>query len=312
MKKKRDLLDIRDLNKTEIYQIFEQAKFFKYQRKKQITISDTLRGMCIGLLFRKPSSRTRISFEVAIIELGGNPIFLESGQLQISRGETIQDTAKVLNLYLKGLVIRTYQQSEVETFAKHVDFPVVNALTDFLHPCQILADFFTIWEKRKNLENLVITYIGDANNICNTLILGADILGVRINVSCPPQYPVKDDIMKSMKNPSLLKISHDPCQFISESDVIYTDTWVSMGNEQEKQKRLEIFAPYQVNAELVKNAPVNFLFMHCLPAHRGQEVTDEIIDGKNSVVWQQAENRLHVQKAILHFLYADERKLNAC
>jgi len=304
MKNKRDLLDIRDLSKTEIYKIFEQAKFFKYQRKKHITITDTLKGMCIGLLFRKPSSRTRISFEVAIIELGGNPIFLESGQLQISRGETIYDTARVLNLYLSGLVIRTYQQSEVETFAKYVDFPVVNALTDLFHPCQILADFFTIWEVKKNLEDAVITYIGDANNICNTLILGADILGIKINVSCPQEFSVSEEIIKSMKNPSLLNINNDPSAFISESDVIYTDTWVSMGNEQEKQRRLEIFRPYQVNEKLVQNAREDFIFMHCLPAHRGEEVTDEIIDGKNSVVWQQAENRLHVQKAILHFLYS--------
>jgi len=304
MKNKRDLLDIRDLSKTEIYKIFEQAKFFKYQRKKQIMISDTLKGMCIGLLFRKPSSRTRISFEVAIIELGGNPMFLEAGQLQISRGETIYDTARVLNLYLSGLVIRTYQQSEVETFAKYVDFPVVNALTDLFHPCQILADFFTIWEVKKNLEDAVITYIGDANNICNTLILGADILGIKINVSCPQEFSVSEEIIKSMKNPSLLNINNDPSAFISESDVIYTDTWVSMGNEQEKQRRLEIFRPYQVNEKLVQNAREDFIFMHCLPAHRGEEVTDEIIDGKNSVVWQQAENRLHVQKAILHFLYS--------
>ncbi|HOL50426.1 MAG TPA: ornithine carbamoyltransferase, partial [bacterium] len=278
--------------------------FFKYQRKKQIMISDTLKGMCIGLLFRKPSSRTRISFEVAIIELGGNPMFLEAGQLQISRGETIYDTARVLNLYLSGLVIRTYQQSEVETFAKYVDFPVVNALTDLFHPCQILADFFTIWEVKKNLEDAVITYIGDANNICNTLILGADILGIKINVSCPQEFSVSEEIIKSMKNPSLLNINNDPSAFISESDVIYTDTWVSMGNEQEKQRRLEIFRPYQVNEKLVQNAREDFIFMHCLPAHRGEEVTDEIIDGKNSVVWQQAENRLHVQKAILHFLYS--------
>ncbi|HOJ31657.1 MAG TPA: ornithine carbamoyltransferase [bacterium] len=304
MKNKRDLLDIRDLSKTEIYKIFEQAKFFKYQRKKHITITDTLKGMCIGLLFRKPSSRTRISFEVAIIELGGNPMFLEAGQLQISRGETIYDTARVLNLYLSGLVIRTYQQSEVETFAKYVDFPVVNALTDLFHPCQILADFFTIWEVKKNLEDAVITYIGDANNICNTLILGADILGIKINVSCPQEFSVSEEIIKSMKNPSLLNINNDPSAFISESDVIYTDTWVSMGNEQEKQRRLEIFRPYQVNEKLVQNAREDFIFMHCLPAHRGEEVTDEIIDGKNSVVWQQAENRLHVQKAILHFLYS--------
>lgn len=304
MTKKRDLLDIRDLTKTEIYTIFEKAKFYKFQRKKGDFVSNILKGKCIGLLFRKPSSRTRISFEVAILELGGNPLFLETSQLQISRGETIQDTARVLNLYLKGLVIRTYQQTEVETFARIVDFPVINALTDEFHPCQILADFFTIWEHRKNLEEVVITYIGDANNVCNTLILASDILGVKINVSCPDEYSVSESIIKKMKNPHLLKISNDPYAFVSVSDVIYTDTWVSMGDEAEKEKRINIFKKYQVNETLVKNAPKDFMFMHCLPAHRGQEVTDQIIDGKNSVVWQQAENRLHIQKAILDFLYS--------
>ncbi|HOC03670.1 MAG TPA: ornithine carbamoyltransferase [bacterium] len=301
--KKRDLIDIRDFTEDEIYQILEKAKFFKFQRKKGNIPSDTLKGNCIGLLFRKPSSRTRVSFEVAIIELGGSPIFLESSHLQISRGETIQDTAKIFNLYLKGLVIRTFDQSEVETFAKYFDYPVINALTDFSHPCQILADFFTIWEIKKSFNDIVITYIGDANNICNTLILAADILGVRINVSAPEQYSVSDKIINSMKNPELLKVSKDPYAFIHNSSVIYTDTWVSMGDDAEKKQRFEIFKPYQVNSQLLEKAPHDFLFMHCLPAHRGQEVTDEVIDGKNSVVLQQAENRLHIQKAILWFLY---------
>ncbi|MCM8758884.1 MAG: ornithine carbamoyltransferase [Candidatus Omnitrophica bacterium] len=306
MKEKRDLLEIKDLSKTEIYSIFEKAKYYKFQRKKEFIVYDVLKGKPIGLLFRKPSSRTRISFEVAIIELGGNPIFLESGQMQISRGETIQDTARVLNLYLKGLVIRTFEQSELETIAQLVDFPVINALTDSFHPCQVLADFFTIWELRKNLQDVVITYIGDANNVCNTLILAADTLGVKINVSCPQEYSVSKEIIKRMRQPELLKIDEDPYAFIAESDVIYTDTWVSMGDEAEKEKRINIFRKYQVNSDLVKNAPSNFLFMHCLPAHRGQEVTDDVIDGKNSVVWQQAENRLHVQKAILDFLYSQK------
>ncbi|MCM8815134.1 MAG: ornithine carbamoyltransferase [Candidatus Omnitrophica bacterium] len=305
MTEKKDLVNITDLSRKEIYAIFEKAKFYKFQRKKGILVDDVLRGHSIGLLFRKPSSRTRISFEVAIIELGGSPIFLETSQLQISRGETIEDTARVLNLYLKGLVIRTYQQSEVESFARIVDFPVINGLTDSFHPCQILADFFTIWEHKKNLEEVVVTYIGDPNNVCNTLILAADILGVRINVSCPSEYSVSKQIVNIMENPHLLKVSDDPYSFVPESDVIYTDTWVSMGDETEKEKRLEVFKKFQVNEKLVKNAPANFLFMHCLPAHRGQEVTDAVIDGNNSVVWQQAENRLHVQKSILHFLYSE-------
>lgn len=303
---KRDLLDIRGLSKTEIYSIFEKAKYYKFQRKNNSFISDVLKGKPIGLLFRKPSSRTRISFEVAIIELGGNPIFLESSQLQISRGETIQDTARVLNLYLKGLVIRTFEQSEIETIARFVDFPVINALTNYFHPCQVLADFFTIWEHKKNLQEVIITYIGDANNVCNTLILAADILGVRINVSCPQEYSVSKEIIKRMRRPDLLKISEDPYAFVHESDVIYTDTWVSMGDEAEKEKRLNIFRNYQVNVDLIKKAPSKFLFMHCLPAHRGEEVTNEVIDSSNSVVWQQAENRLHVQKAILEFLYSQK------
>lgn len=304
--KKRDLVDIRNLTKQEIYHIFEQTKFFKFQRKKDNTLSNILKGKCIGLLFRKPSSRTRVSFEVAIIELGGSPIFLESSHLQISRGETIQDTAKIFSLYLQGLIIRTFQQSEVETFARYFEHPVINALTDFSHPCQVLADYFTIWEIKKNLEKIVITYIGDANNICNSLIFAADILGVRINVSAPKGYSVDEKIIRAMKNPHLLKISEDPYYFISESDVIYTDTWVSMGDEAETKQRLEIFSQYQVNQNLIEKAPKDFLFMHCLPAHRGQEVTDDVIDGKNSVVLQQAENRLHVQKAILHFLYSSQ------
>ncbi|HPP67354.1 MAG TPA: ornithine carbamoyltransferase, partial [bacterium] len=195
------------------------------------------------------------------------------------------------------------QQSEVKTFSRYFDHPVINALTDFSHPCQILADFFTIWEMRKTFNNIVITYIGDANNICNTLIFAADILGIRINVSAPKQYSVAEDIAKSMKNPELLKVSDDPYAFISQSDVIYTDTWVSMGDEAEKKQRLDVFKPYQVNSQLIEKAPPDFLFMHCLPAHRGEEVTNQVIDGKNSVVLQQAENRLHIQKAVLWFLY---------
>lgn len=305
--KKRDLLDIKDLSTAEIYSIFEKARYYKFQRKNGILTADVLDGRCIGLLFRKPSSRTRISFEVAITELGGNPLFLEAGQLQISRGETIEDTARVLNLYLKGLVVRTFEQAELETIANIVEFPVINALTNLYHPCQVLADFFTIWEHKKNLQDTVITYIGDANNVCNTLILGADILGMQINVSCPAEYSVSQYIINRMKNPEILKISEDPFAFVQKADVIYTDTWVSMGDEKEKEKRMSVFRRYQVNSTLMRSARSDVLFMHCLPAHRGQEVTDEVIDGPNSIVWQQAENRLHVQKAILDFLYLPKK-----
>lgn len=301
---KRDFLKIYDLKEEEVYKIFDRAKYFKklYKERK---FTKELENLTIALLFSKPSTRTRISFEVGIYQLGGRAIYLPAETTQISRGESIKDTAKVISRYIDGIIIRTYSQEEVEEFAKYADIPVINALTDLYHPVQILCDLFTIYEIKKDIKNLKITYIGDGNNVCNSLIEGCDLLGIEIRVSCPKEFMPDERVIKNMKNRNLLKISSNPESFIEDADVIYTDTWVSMGDEKEREKRLKVFKRFQINKELLKKAKKDFLFMHCLPAHRGEEVTDEIIDGPNSIVYQQAENRLHCQKSLLVFLFAN-------
>jgi len=296
---KRDFLKIKDLKREEIFKIFELTEYYKREKRGEI-----LKNRIIGLLFSKPSTRTRISFEVAVIQLGGHPIYIPAEKTQIGRGETIKDTSMVLSRYLDGLVIRTYSHKEIEEYARWSSIPIINGLTDLYHPCQALSDYFTILEKKGSLENIKITYIGDANNVCNSLILGADILGVEIRVVCPKDYSPSSEIIESMENRNLLKISHNPGDFIEDADVIYTDTWVSMGQEKEREKKISIFKDFQVNKEMLKNAKKDFIFMHCMPAHRGEEVSDEIMDGENSVVFEQAENRLHCQKALLHFLFS--------
>ncbi|MCM8766543.1 MAG: ornithine carbamoyltransferase [Candidatus Omnitrophica bacterium] len=299
---KKDFLKIKDLTKEEIYKIFDITKYFK-SLKKEKKITDHLKNLTIGLLFSKPSTRTRLSFEVAIFQLGGFPIYLASESTQISRGESIKDTARVISKYIDGIIIRTYSQEEIEEFARYSEIPVINALTDLYHPVQILSDFFTIYEKKGTFENLKITYIGDGNNICNSLIEGCDLLGIEIRVSCPDEYRPEEKIIKNLINKNILKISSKPDAFIEDADIIYTDTWVSMGDELEKEKRFKIFQKYQVNRNLLKKAKKDFLFMHCLPAHRGEEVVDEVIDGPNSIVIEQAENRLHTQKGLLCFIF---------
>ncbi|MCM8809174.1 MAG: ornithine carbamoyltransferase [Candidatus Omnitrophica bacterium] len=299
---KKDFLKIKDLTKEEIYKIFDITKYFK-SLKKEKKITDHLKNLTIGLLFSKPSTRTRLSFEVAIFQLGGFPIYLASESTQISRGESIKDTARVISKYIDGIIIRTYSQEEIEEFARYSEIPVINALTDLYHPVQILSDFFTIYEKKGTFENLKITYIGDGNNICNSLIEGCDLLGIEIRVSCPDEYRPEEKIIKNLINKNILKISSKPDAFIEDADIIYTDTWVSMGDELEKEKRIKIFQKYQVNRNLLKKAKKDFLFMHCLPAHRGEEVVDEVIDGPNSIVIEQAENRLHTQKGLLCFIF---------
>ncbi|MCM8768489.1 MAG: ornithine carbamoyltransferase [Candidatus Omnitrophica bacterium] len=300
---KRDFLDVTDFSKEEILRLFDRAKYFKQERGR-LARANLLTNKHFGLLFTKPSTRTRVSFEVAILELGGTPIYLSGQSTQVSRGETVKDTACVLSRYLHGLVVRTFHQEEVTEYAEWFIYPVINALTDSSHPCQALADYFTILEKKKRLEDLRITYIGDVNNVCNSLILMADILGISIRLSHPPGYGISETVKKRMKNPSLLSTSHDPEVFIPDADVIYTDTWISMGEEDKAAQKLAVFQPYQVNESLISKAKPEAIFMHCLPAHRGQEVTDGVIDGQHSVVYDQAENRLYCQKAILEFLYA--------
>lgn len=294
----KDLLSIADLTKEEILRLFTFAKELKERKKRGEKVVPLLAGKVLGMLFRKSSTRTRISFAVGMFELGGSAIFLSEEDLQLSRGEIISDTAKVLSSYLDGILIRTFAQREIEEFAKYSNIPVVNGLSDIYHPCQVLSDYFTLWEKR-GLEDLKLTYIGDGNNVCHSLILGADKLGVRLSVITPKEYQPKREIIAKVKNKKNLILSDRPEDFIKDSDVVYTDTWTSMGAEDEREERLIAFDGYQLNKKLLGKAKKDLLVMHCLPAHRGEEITDEVIDGPSSIVLDQAANRLPLQKAIL-------------
>jgi len=299
---KKDFLTGMELTEGDIYKIFDLTKSYKASRKKNVSAT-ILKNRTVGLIFNKPSTRTRVSFELAIEELGGRAMYLPGDTIQISRGETIKDTACVLSRYLDGLVIRTYRQEEVEEYARWFTSPVINALTDTFHPCQALSDYFTMYEKRGTLKGIKLLYIGDGNNVCNSLILTADILGVSVMVASPEGYQPSESILSLVKNKEIIKIGSDPSRFIPEADIIYTDTWVSMGDEKETETRKSVFQRYQVNKKLLEGAKDDFLFMHCLPAHRGWEVTDDVMDSENSIVYEQAENRLHCQKALLHYLY---------
>ena len=294
----KDLISIADLSKEEILKLFALTRDLKQRKKEGEKVIPLLPGKVLGLLFRKPSTRTRVSFEVGMTELGGNAIFLSSRDIQLSRGETIHDTAKVLSGYLDGVLMRTFAQKEIDDFAKYSDIPVINGLTDLYHPCQVLSDYYTISEK-KELSDLKLTYIGDGNNVCHSLILGADKLGVKLRVITPEEYQPKKEVLARVKNRENLVLSGRLEDFIADSDVLFTDTWVSMGQDQEREKKLAKFAGFQLNRKLLENAKEDLLVMHCLPAHRGEEITDEIIDGASSIVFEQAANRLHLQKAIL-------------
>jgi ornithine carbamoyltransferase len=305
---KKDFLDITDCSRKELYLLFDYAKKCKAVRKQGIW-SHELSGCHIGLLFRKPSTRTRISFELAITELGGIPLYLAGESTQMSRGESVCDTAKIFSRYFHGLVVRTFSHQEIEDFARHSVFPVVNALTDFSHPCQALTDFFTIFEKKGSLDDLVVTYIGDPNNVSYSLFMAADILGVESRLSAPAELLPSKEFLQKLENPDLFQMSDDPKAFIADSDIVYTDTWVSMGDEESAVQKEALLRPYQVNKELFSFAKPTTLFMHCLPAHRGQEVTDEVLDSPVSIVFDQAENRLHCQKALLSMLFSSEKKV---
>ncbi|MCD6232319.1 ornithine carbamoyltransferase [Candidatus Aerophobetes bacterium] len=297
---KKDFLSIKDLTRDEIFNLFEEANYLRKLLKEGKSFYP-LKGKTLGMIFRKPSTRTRLSFEVGMYQLGGHPIFLSLPQLQLKRGETIEDTAKVLSLYIDAIMIRTFDHQEVIRFAKAATIPVINGLTDLLHPCQALSDYYTIWRKKKNLKKIKWVYVGDVNNVCNSLILGASILGVNLFISHPPEYKPNEEIISQARESKEAKITFvkDPLEAVKEADIIYTDVWTSMGKEKEEKDRRSIFKDYQVNLNLVKKAKEDVIIMHCLPAHRGEEITDEVIDGKKSIVFEQAENRLHLQKALL-------------
>lgn len=302
----KHLLSLKDLTTEEIFNILEMAKKLKYELQNDIE-HKILKGKTLGMIFTKSSTRTRVSFEVGMVQLGGYPLFLSSQDIQLGRGETIEDTAKVLSRYVDGIMIRTYKQSDVEDLAKYGTVPVINGLTDSFHPCQVLADLLTIYESKSKLEGLKLAYVGDGNNIAHSLLYGCSKVGMDISIATPKGYECNAEIVKNAKEDAKLTgvkitITEDPIEAVKDADVVYTDTWVSMGQEEEKQKRIEIFKPYQVNGKLFSMAKKDAIFLHCLPAYRGYEVTSEVIDGPRSFVFDEAENRLHVQKAVMALL----------
>lgn len=302
----KHLLSINDLSLDNINEILCLASKLKSETKKGIE-HHLLKGKTLGMIFSKSSTRTRVSFEVGMYQLGGYPLFLSSSDIQLGRGEPIYDTAKVLSRYIDGIMIRTFKQEDVELLAKHSEIPVINGLTDLAHPCQILADLLTIQEKKGTLKGLKLAYVGDGNNIAHSLLNGCSKVGMHISVATPPKYECDPTVVsQALENAKLsgskVVLTNDPVEAVKNADVVYTDTWVSMGQESEKAEKLKIFKGFQVNSELMQLANKDALFLHCLPAYRGLEVTSEVIDGPNSAIFDEAENRLHVQKAAMVLL----------
>ncbi|OIP88912.1 MAG: ornithine carbamoyltransferase [Syntrophaceae bacterium CG2_30_49_12] len=300
---KKDLLSVYDLQVLDFELIFEKAKKLKKMLRDGHTYAP-LKGKTLGMIFDKPSTRTRISFEVGMYQLGGMAVFLSSRDTQSARGESIADTARIMSRYLDGIMIRTYSQSSVEEFAGYATIPVINGLTDLLHPCQILSDLFTIIEKKGTYENLKIAYVGDGNNIANSWINAAARLPFHLALACPEGYEPDTGILERGRRDAERGVTlyRNPCDVVRDADVVYTDVWASMGQEAEREERAGVFKEYQINRELLRGARRDVIVMHCLPAHRGEEIAAEVIDGPYSVVFDQAENRLHVQKAILEIL----------
>lgn len=301
--KGKDLLALYSLSKDEIMEILKAAADLKAKQKQGVA-HPILAGKTLAMIFTKSSTRTRVSFEVAMHQLGGYPLFLSGQDLQLGRGETIADTARVLSRYVDGIMIRTFAHADVEELAKYAEIPVINGLTDLNHPCQILADFQTIIEHKGKLEGLKLAYVGDGNNVCHSLLNGCAKVGMHISVATPKGYEPSPEIVALAQNDAAtsgakVELTEDPVLAVKDADVIYTDVWASMGQEAEHTERLKIFQPYQVSAQLVSAAKPDYLFLHCLPAHRGEEVAAVVIDGPNSVVFDEAENRLHAQKAVL-------------
>jgi len=297
---KKDLLCITSLDKQEIDALLSRALRLKKEQKEGATHL-SLQGKTLGMLFEKPSTRTRVSFEVGMIQLGGHALYMGWRDTQLSREESVEDTARVLSRYLDGIVIRTYAQDTIELLANNATIPVINGLTDLAHPCQILSDLMTIVEKKGSYEHLAIVYVGDGNNIANSWINASLTLGFNLRLACPRGHEPDREIVEKARSTAFSQIQFyaDPREAVHGADVINTDTWVSMGQEDQRREKIESFKNYQVNGTLLKLAKEDALVMHCLPAHRGEEITDEVADGKQAVIFDQAENRLHMQKAIL-------------
>jgi len=291
--------------------IFRRADELRKDPKRYESL---MKGKTLALIFEKPSTRTRVSFEVGMKQLGGSTIYMGSGDMQLSRGESIKDTAKTLERYVEGIAARVNSHKDLAELASQARIPVINSLSDLYHPCQALADMYTIREKKKTLRGLKFAYLGDAgSNVAHSLILACTKLGMNMYVACPDAYQPKKEVLKLAEQNSktfwdTFKIVPTVKQAVTNADIIYTDTWVSMGDEADAKKREKALRPYQVNSEVVKLAKEDCLVMHCLPAHRGKEITDDVIDGENSVVFDQAENRMHVQKALLTMLMREPPK----
>lgn len=300
----RDLLSISDLTLEDIENIFRFTDFLKTEEGKA---HKPLLGKSVALYFEKPSTRTRVSFEVGIFQLGGQAIYLDSRSLQISRGETLADTAKVLSRYVSCIVARTLKDETVRELAKYADIPVINALTNIEHPCQALGDIYTVKEKLGTYKGIKFSYIGDGNNVANSLLLITSKLGINFSIASPVGYEIKEEIRDiaakyAKESGAMIEFHNNPEFAVKDADVIYTDVWVSMGDEAEEEKRNKDFQSFRIDSELLKLAKPTVRVMHCLPAIRGKEITDEVMDGPNSIVFDQAENRLHVQKAILSLI----------
>ncbi|MCI8496623.1 MAG: ornithine carbamoyltransferase [Clostridiales bacterium] len=297
----KHLLKMLDLSTEEIIQILNLADQLKYERKHGI-VHKYLEGKTLGMIFQKASTRTRISFETGIYQLGGYGLFLSANDLQIGRGEPVQDTARVMSRYLDGIMIRTFEQSEVEQLAEYGDIPVINGLTDFSHPCQVLADLMTIREYKGRFDGLKMCFIGDGNNMANSLIVGGLKVGMEVAVACPEGYDPDASVLEFAKGYDCFQLCRDPMEAAKDADVVITDVWASMGQEGEAAKRRKAFAGYQVSSELMKVAKPDAMVQHCLPAHRGEEITEEILEAHADQIFEEAENRLHAQKAVMVLL----------
>jgi ornithine carbamoyltransferase len=310
---RKDLLTVGAIPRAEVAHLLRLAARLKRARRRAV-FTRRLAGMTLGLVFEKPSTRTRVSFEAAMNQLGGQSLFLSATDIQMCRGESIADTAQVLSRYLDGLVIRTYDQATVEEWARRATIPVINGLTDLCHPCQALSDLLTIRERKGGLKGVRLAYVGDGNNVANSLIEGAAKMGMIMSLACPSGYEPDQRIVdlarvEAERTGADITTTDDPQIAVKDADVVYTDVWISMGREREQARRLKALAPYQVNERLLKMARPAAIVMHCLPAHRGQEITAGVLDGPQSVVLDQAENRLHMQKAILLELLPGRRKM---
>lgn len=292
------LLKLLDMSGEEIIEVLNLADQLKYETKHGIE-HPHLKGKCLGMIFEKSSTRTRVSFEVGINQLGGYAVVLSSEGSQIGRGEPVQDTARVLSRYVDGIMIRTFSQQEVEDLAKYGSVPVINGLTDFCHPCQVLADLMTIREFKGSLEGLKMCFIGDGNNMMNSLVVGGLKVGMAVSVACPEGYRPPKEILDFAKNYDCFELTDDPMQAAKNVDVVITDVWTSMGQEEERQKREAAFKGYCVNKELMAQAKPDAMVQHCLPAHRGEEITEEIFEQNAQHIFEEAENRLHAQKAVM-------------